>query len=134
MKRSWKWILGIVVCLLAAVGAYLMAMGMMASIYAYRSPLHDNPPQPGEVVGEPLSERMVFVLIDALRLDTAYDAQIMPYLNELRQQGAWAEMHSREPSYSATGYSVIFTGAWPELSDGPVFNLETPDIPVLDAR
>ncbi len=39
-------------------------------------------------------------------------------------------MHGREPSYSATGYSVIFTGAWPELSDGPVFNLETPDIPV----
>jgi hypothetical protein len=130
MKRNWKWMLGIVACLLTAVGAYLMAMGMMASIYAYRSPLHDNPPQPGEAVGEPLSERVVFVLIDALRLDTAYDAQIMPYLNELRQQGAWAEMHSREPSYSATGYSVIFTGAWPELSDGPVFNLETPDIPV----
>jgi hypothetical protein len=129
MKRNWKWMLGIVVCLLVAVGAYLMAMGMMGSIYAYRSPLHDNPPRPGEVVGEPLSERVVFVLIDALRLDTAYDAQIMPYLNELRQQGAWAEMHSREPSYSATGYSVILTGAWPELSDGPVFNLEMEDIP-----
>jgi hypothetical protein len=130
MKRNWKWMLGIVVCLLVAVGAYLMAMGMMGSIYAYRSPLHDNPPRPGAVVGEPLSERVVFVLIDALRLDTAYDAQIMPYLNELRQQGAWAEMHSREPSYSATGYSVVFTGAWPELSDGPIFNLETEDIPV----
>ena len=130
MKRHWKWIVGTAVCLLAAFGAYLLAMGMMDSIYAYRSPLHDRPPQAGTALGEPLSKRVVFVLIDALRLDTAYDAQVMPYLNELRQQGAWAEMHSRQPSYSATGYSVIFTGAWPELSDGPVFNLETPDIPV----
>ncbi len=70
MKRSWKWILGIVVVCWRQSAQYLMAMGMMASIYAYRSPLHDNPPQPGEVVGEPLSERMVFVLIDALRLNT----------------------------------------------------------------
>ena len=129
MRRNWKVILGIVICLLVAVGSYLMATGMMASIYAYRSPLHENPPQPGQAVSQPLSSRVVFILIDALRLDTAYDAQIMPTLNELRQQAAWAEMHSREPSYSATGYSVIFTGAWPELSDGPVFNLETEDIP-----
>jgi len=129
MRRNWKWMLGGVVCLLSAVVAYLLAMALMDSIYAYRSPLHDQPPQAGAQVGEPLSERVVFVLIDALRLDTAYDAQIMPYLNELRNQGAWAEMQSRQPSYSATGYSVIFTGAWPELSDGPVFNLETPDIP-----
>jgi hypothetical protein len=130
MKRNWKWILGIVVCLIAAGGAYQLAMGLMDSIYAYRSPLHDSPPLPGEPLGEPLGNRVVYVLIDALRMDTAYDAEVMPYLNELRQQGAWAEMHSGEPSYSAAGYSVIFTGAWPELSDGPVFNLETPDIPV----
>ena len=129
MRKNWKWMLGGVVCLLSALVAYLLAMALMDSIYTYRSPLHDRPPQPGAQVGEPLSERVVFVLIDALRQDTAYDAQIMPYLNELRNQGAWAEMHSRQPSYSATGSSVIFTGAWPELSDGPVFNLETPDIP-----
>ena len=129
MRKNLRWMVGGVVCLLAAVAAYMLAMGMMDSIYAYRSPLHDNPPQAGGQVGEPLSERVVFVLIDALRLDTAYDAEIMPYLNELRTQAAWAEMNSRQPSYSATGYSVIFTGAWPELSDGPVFNLETPDIP-----
>jgi hypothetical protein len=130
MKRHWTWIIGIAVCLLAAGSAYFLAMGMMESIYAYRSSLHENPPQPGEAVGEPLSQRVVFVLIDALRLDTASDASIMPFLNQIRQQGAWANMYSREPTYSATAYSVIFTGAWPELSDGPVFNLETADIPV----
>ena len=129
MKRNWFWIVGIVVCFLAAGGSYLLATGMMASVYAYRSPLHANPPQPGSPVGEAMTRRVVFVLIDALRLDTALDPKVMPYLAELRQAGAWAEMHSREPSYSATGYSVIFTGAWPELSDGPVFNLETEDIP-----
>jgi hypothetical protein len=129
MKTNWKWIVGILVCLGAAIGFYFLAIGMMDSVYAYRSPLSNNPPLPGEPVGEPLSGRVVYVLIDALRMDTAYDAEIMPTLNELRQQGAWAEMNSREPSYSATGYSVIFTGAWPELSDGPVFNLETEEIP-----
>ena len=129
MKRNWKWIAGILICLGAALGFYQLAIGMMDSIYAYRSPLHDNPPQPGEPANAPLSERVVYVLIDALRMDTAYDADIMPTLNELRQQGAWAAMHSQQPSYSATGYSVIFTGTWPELSDGPVFNLETEEIP-----
>ena len=130
MKKNWKWIVGILVCLGGAIGFYSLAIGMMDSVYAYRSPLSNNPPLPGEPVGEALSGRVVYVLIDALRMDTAYNAEIMPTLNELRQQGAWAEMNSREPSYSAAGYSVILTGAWPELSDGPVFNLDTEEIPV----
>jgi hypothetical protein len=53
----------------------------------------------------------------------------MPYLNELRQQGAWATMRSRPPSYSAPGYSVLFTGAWPDVSDGPALNLDYDEIP-----
>ena len=42
----------------------------MDSLYAFRSPLRNNPPQAGEPIGEPLTRRVVFVLIDALRYDT----------------------------------------------------------------
>jgi hypothetical protein len=124
-------VLGLVLCLLLVVGAYFWATGLMDSLYAYRSPLHDTPPTPGQPVGEPLARRIVFVLIDALRLDTSLRPEVMPFLQELRQQGAWATMHSRPPSYSAPGYSVLLTGAWPDLSDGPALNLEYEDIPTF---
>jgi hypothetical protein len=72
---------------------------------------------------------LVIVLVDALRVDTANDPAIMPTLGSLRQQAAWATMHSRPPSFSDPGYSVLFTGAWPELSDGPAMNVEYEDTP-----
>ena len=115
--------LAILACVVLVIGAYTWAMGMMDSLYAYRSPLHDNPPSPGPPLGDPLTRQVVFVLVDALREDTSLDPEVMPFLKELRAQGAWATMHSRPPSYSAPGYSVLFTGAWPELSDGPALNL-----------
>ena len=71
----------------------------------------------------------MFVLIDALRDDTSHKAEVMPFLNELRGRGAWATMHSRPPSYSEPGYTVLFTGAWPDLSDGPTINLDYAEIP-----
>jgi len=101
----------------------------MDSLFAYRSPLHDNPPQPGERLGQPLTRRVVIVLIDALRADTAEKPDVMPYLDELRARGASATMHSQPPSYSAPGYSIIFTGAWPDISDGPAINTEYEDMP-----
>jgi hypothetical protein len=118
-----------VICLIIAALAYFWATGLMDSLYAFRSPLHDNPPSAGEALGQPLTRRVVFVLIDALRADTAADATIMPFLDELRQQSASATMHSRPPSFSVPGYSVLFTGAWPDLSDGPALNPDYPEIP-----
>jgi hypothetical protein len=53
----------------------------------------------------------------------------MPFLNGLRAQGASATMHSRPPSYSAPGYSVLMIGAWPDLSDGPAMNPEDDELP-----
>ncbi|NIU61838.1 MAG: hypothetical protein GWN66_11185, partial [Pseudomonas stutzeri] len=101
----------------------------MDSLYAYRSPLRDSPPSPGPPLGEPITGRVVFVLIDALRVDTSLRPDVMPFLNELRQQGAWATMHSRPPSYSAPSYSVLLVGAWPDVSDGPAMNLDYEEIP-----
>ncbi|MFN3741438.1 MAG: alkaline phosphatase family protein [Anaerolineales bacterium] len=112
-----------------AILAYFWSNALMDSLYAYRSPLHANPPSPGEPLPRRLTARLVFVLIDGLRLDTSLDPQVMPFLNELRGQGASAVVHSRPPSYSDPGYGVLLIGAWPELHDGPVMNLPYEETP-----
>jgi hypothetical protein len=124
MKTSTKLSLGIAISLITAVFCYFWANALMDSLYAFRSPLAENPPAPGAPVGAPLTRRVVIVLIDALRSDTAFNSTVMPFLNELRGQAAWATMHSRPPSYSQTGYTMIFSGAWADVADAPLLNLD----------
>lgn len=115
---------------LLALISYLGATTMVDSIYAYRSPLSQEPPKSEEaIVADPITNRVVIVLVDALRLDTSLDEQVMPVLNQIRSQGASAIMHSGTPSFSAPGYSTIFIGAYPYINDGPAFNLDYEDIP-----
>jgi hypothetical protein len=120
------------ILIVLAAAAYLLATTQMEALVAYRSPLAANPPRPGDALlpdgGTPATRKVVFVLIDGLRLDTSLDAQVMPALASLRQQGASAEVHSQPPSYSAPAYTVLFSGAWPDLSDGHPINQEYPDI------
>jgi len=133
MKKNRWTIIGILSFIAIAVFAFFWANAQMDALETYRSLLHDNPPEPGSPLDwqedERLTQRVVFILVDALRNDTAHKSDVMPHLNELREQGAWATSHSQPPSYSAPGYSVLFTGAWPHLSDGPAFNLPYEDIP-----
>ncbi|OGO27144.1 MAG: hypothetical protein A2W33_07575, partial [Chloroflexi bacterium RBG_16_52_11] len=117
--------------IILALGAIFWMAAMMDSLFSYRSPLANNPPQPGEGSGVRSTRRVVFVLVDALREDTALNNQVMPFLAQLRQQGATATMHSRPPSYSQPGYSTLLVGAWPDLNDGPAANLEYEDIPTF---
>ena len=131
MRAYSRIIVGIISCILLAGGAYLWAYKMAESIYTYRSPLSQNPPIPGPALGQPLTRQFVFLILDALREDTSLSTDIMPTLNKLRQQGAWATMHSRPPSYSETSYTTLLTGAWPEINDGPAFNLIYSDIPTF---
>jgi len=113
------------------VGAYYWATLTMEGMYAYRSPLQNQPPAPGAGVPPALAGRVVFVLIDGLRYDTSQDAAVMPVLAQLRASGASARMHSRPPSYSQPGYVTLLTGAWPDINDGPPVNLETTLIPTM---
>lgn len=130
-KQSRRLLLSSLAILSLAVLAALWAVGWFTSLLSYRSPLSAHPPSAGLPVGKPLTHRVVFVLVDALRYDTASRHDVMPFLNELRPRGAWARMRSRPPSYSQPGYTVLLTGAWPELSDGPVINLDAGQIPVF---
>lgn len=128
MKNNLKLVFRFLVVLAIGAGAITLALALMDNLYEYRSPLSDNPPIPGRSFGEPIGERVVFVLIDALRYDTSLDTEVMPVLNQLRNQGASAKMHSQPPSYSAPGYGVLLTGAWPSLSDAPAFNMDYQDL------
>ncbi|OJX40629.1 MAG: hypothetical protein BGO78_06500 [Chloroflexi bacterium 44-23] len=131
MRSTLRLVAQLVLCVGIAMGAYFLATGMMASIYDYQSPLQANPPIPGQSLGEPHVRQVVFVLIDALRYDTSLKSEVMPNLSKLRSQGAYARSHSRTPSYSSAGYGVLLTGAWPELSSSPPFNLDYEDFPQI---
>lgn len=128
MKNNLKLIARLIVIIALGVGAIFLALELMDNLYSYRSPLAEKPPVPGRSFGEPFGEQVVFVLIDALRYDTSLKPEVMPTLNQLRNQGASARMHSQTPSYSSPGYGVLLTGAWPYLSDAPAFNLDYENI------
>jgi hypothetical protein len=129
MKSKLPLAIAILVYLLVAAGSYVWVNALLDSVYAYRSPLRAAPPAPGQPLGKPAARQVLFVLIDALRDDTSHNAEVMPFLNDLRARGAWATMHSRPPSYSEPGYTVLLTGAWPDISDGPAVNLAYDLIP-----
>lgn len=94
-----RWlVLQIVLVLAIAAGAVMWASALMGSYDTYRSPFHGRTLEPGEAIGTPLTRRLVFVYVDGLRVDTAANAQVMPYLNELRTRAASATSRSREPS------------------------------------
>jgi len=131
MKKKISIITGFLICLVVIVVSYLWATALMDSMYAYQSPLHETPPTPGEISGEANTRSVVIVLVDALRYDTSMKVEVMPFLNELRSIGASARMNSRPPTYSQPAYTVILTGAWPDLSDGPAMNLDYADIPIF---
>ena len=127
MKKNIWLMIGMIALLALAAGAYFGATAMMESLMQYRSPLAEHPPEPGEPLGEPLTERVVIILVDALREDTSLDEELMPTLQVLRQQGAWATMRSIPPSYSAPSWTTILSGAWADINDGQPINPPDPD-------
>ena len=131
MKKQAAILIGFLICILIVGGAYYWALQLMDSLYAYRSPLRYSPPIAGEATGSPGTRSVILVLVDGLRYDTSLNPAAMPYLNQLRNRGASAEMHSKPPSYSQSGYTVLVTGAWPDINDGPIINLDYANIPNL---
>lgn len=71
--------------LLVATGCYLGATRIMDGLYAYTSPLNEVSIPLGEPISpQPSERRLVFVLVDGLRVDTATDPGLMPTLARLR--------------------------------------------------
>jgi hypothetical protein len=86
MKKRAPIIIGILICIIVLGVSYIWATGLMDSVYAYRSPLSNSPPLPGETLGLPNTRSFVIVLIDALRDDTSSKTEVMPFLNQLRSE------------------------------------------------
>jgi len=131
MRRKLVIILCVILITVIAGGSIFWALHLNSTINNFRSPITNTPPQPGEPLGEPLTRRVVFVLIDGLREDTANDPETMPVLNSLKDKGASATIHSSTPSFSTPSYGVLMTGAWQYLSDVPAMNLDYEVIPVM---
>jgi hypothetical protein len=131
MKKVGGLLAGFLICAGVIILGYQWAMTMIGSLYDYRSPIKDAAPAVLPPLGNPATGRLVFLLVDGLREDTAMDAAVMPNLAGLREGGASARIHSEAPSYSEPAYTTLLTGASPEISDGPVINLDYEDIPLF---
>lgn len=101
MKNWFPVLFRVTLTIVVGVGAILLALALMDNLYGYRSPLSETPPIPGRSFTEPLADKVIFVLIDALRYDTSLKKDVMPVLNQLRARGAIAKMISEPPSYSS---------------------------------
>ena len=124
MKKNLGLIAGVLACLGVIVIGYFWAFAIIGSLYDFRSPLKDSAPKPLQPLGSPATQRLIFILVDGLRMDTAENKKVMPNLAALRERGASATIHSEPPSYSEPAYTTLLTGARPDISDGPPVNLE----------
>ncbi|MGC8873791.1 MAG: alkaline phosphatase family protein, partial [Chloroflexia bacterium] len=99
--------------LLGATGYGAQMLGMLAfDQFLNYTGLPLEPPAPG-AAGPTLCERVVVVVVDGLREDTSHQ---MPTLEELRAAGADLPSWTQVPSLSLPGYTVLGTGAYPDLS------------------
>ena len=136
MTGTSRWIrraVAAVVCLALAGLAYTWATALMASLYDFRAPLTATVADSASTSAakpapptQPLARKVVMVLVDGLRVDTATDSTVMPFLAQLRTKGASATVHSHTPSYSVPSWTVLLTGAWPDRHGAPVMNPTDP--------
>ncbi|MGH2399260.1 MAG: alkaline phosphatase family protein, partial [bacterium] len=106
----------------AGYGAQRLTVYSWNAVVKYRSPF--SSPLPFGAGGVPLARRVVLVVVDGLRLDSS---RTMKTLNALRGQGADFRAWTGEPSLSYPGWTLIASGAGPEVSgvttnwyEGPV--------------
>jgi hypothetical protein len=96
-------------------------------LVAYASPYTD--PLPQGQSGELLTDQVVIVLQDGLRLDTSQELETW---NELRAQGADLTVRVGQPSLSIPSFTVINSGTYQEKS-GVVTNWYEGPIPPVDS-
>lgn len=114
----------LVLIILAGIGYGAQSLAVMGwdSVVEYQTPYLKNLPTGS--AAEPLTQRVILVLVDGLRLDASHT---MSHLNELRRKGADLVVRVGQPSLSYPSWTVIASGAWQEISgvttnwyEGPV--------------
>jgi len=105
--------------LIILLPAGLIALGLLGRVLAARAwttfTTYQTPfafKNPHAVAPPRLVDRVVIVVVDGL----AYHAsRSMPFLNELRRQGADVDCRAGLPSLSLPGRAVMMSGAWQEI-------------------
>ncbi|MBI2845061.1 MAG: alkaline phosphatase family protein [Chloroflexi bacterium] len=110
LRRGILWAIPILF-LGVAYGAYVLARYGWNQVVEYISPFTTELPSGETRIG--LSERVVIVLADGVRLDTSWR---MSHLNELRKQGVDLVSRVGQPSLSLPGWTAVASGAFPEVS------------------
>ena len=123
MRRRSGVILSMVLLPLLVLLGYFVMMRFQGSFEGFRSPLKGALPE--AVPTSPVVQQVVYVIVDGLRYDTSLG---MPFLNSLRQKGAYAVMHSKPPSYSQPSWTTLVTGAWPDINGSPPLNADYEDM------
>ncbi len=112
---NWKAVLALLLVPLMLVGVGRWAQQQMEeswmSFAAYRTPYAFD--LPGGRSTEPLTDRVVLVVIDGLRVDRAEE---MPVLRRLMEEGAYRIAVTGEPSVSYPSWTVVVTGAYQEIT------------------
>jgi Type I phosphodiesterase / nucleotide pyrophosphatase len=108
----------------AAASGYL-AERSWHSVTSYQTPyaFRERLPQ-----GEPLTQRVVLVVVDGIRLDVSKN---MGNLQRLARRGVSSVVEAAVPSLSNPNRAVMVTGAWPEVNG--VTNNATYQPPPVDS-
>jgi hypothetical protein len=111
-RHPLRWAVLLIPAALVALGLFARAAAArsFSSFIGYRPPF-TFPPVPQEPA-EPLTRRVVMVLIDGLGLR---HSRQRPFLDALRARGADFDCRIGLPSLSLPARAVLMTGAWQEI-------------------
>ncbi|MBO8126596.1 MAG: alkaline phosphatase family protein [Firmicutes bacterium] len=87
---------------------------ILASLERYQTPfsLSSYMVTARETVGEPQTERIIWVIADGLSPEAVGK---LPFLSALSKEGAYRELTTGQPGFCKPSYATISSGAWPEV-------------------
>jgi hypothetical protein len=112
-KITLQWMLPklLVIYMLAlGIGSLFFAKAIWKSVTDYRSAYPYHADLPG---GRPLTDRLVLVVLDGIRVDALPE---MDFLTALGRRGSSGVVRIGQPSLSNPSRAVIATGAWAEVN------------------
>ncbi len=109
MRGHFSWLIRLLALLGLAVASFLLGVSSWRSVTGYQAKhvFHATLP-----AGEPLTRRVVLVVLDGVRVDVSRQ---MPSLQELARSGAAGTAWAGMPSLSNPARAAMATGAWAEI-------------------
>ena len=109
MRRHFGWLIRLLALLGLGAASLLFGVSSWESVTGYQTKHVFHADLPG---GEPLTRRVVLVVLDGIRVDVSRQ---MPFLQELEQRGAGGAARAGMPSLSNPARAAMATGGWAEV-------------------